>query len=193
MNKSIDLLKKEQRNIAIKKRLKIKKHINLKDNFFYKKIDQNEQFKNSKIIASFLSIKTEISTIEINNFIKLSDKILCLPSIVESNNRVLVFKSFSYKDKLILGKFGIKEPLNTKIYLPDIILVPCLAFDYSGHRLGYGGGYYDRSISYLQSIDHDFITIGLAFDDQKVEKVIHDNYDQKLNYILTEKQLYKVT
>ena len=192
MNKSIDLLKKEQRNIAIKKRLKIKDFTNLKNNFYYKKICQNNWFNQSKTIASFLSINTEISTIEINNFIQSSNKILCLPSIVEKSNGVLVFKSFSNIDKLTIGKFGIKEPLNTKIYLPDIILVPCLAFDNSGHRLGYGGGYYDRSISYLKSIEHDFVTIGLAYDDQRVEKVVHDNYDQKLNYILTEKQLYEM-
>lgn len=193
MNKNINLLKKEQRNIAIKNRLKIKDFTNLKNNLYYKKIGQNHWFNKSKTIASFLSINTEISTTEINSFIQSSNKILCLPSIVEKSNGVLVFRSYSNKDKLIIGKFGIKEPLNTKIYLPDIILVPCLAFDNSGHRLGYGGGYYDRSISYLKSIDHDFVTIGLAYDDQRVEKVIHENYDQKLNYILTEKQLYKVS
>ena len=91
MNKSINLLKKEQRNIAIKKRLKIKDFTNLKNNFYYKKICQNNWFNQSKTIASFLSINTEISTIEINNFIQSSNKILCLPSIVEKSNGVLVF------------------------------------------------------------------------------------------------------
>ena len=69
-----------------------------------------------------------------------------------------------------------------KNLFPDIIFVPMVAFDKSKSRLGYGGGYYDRSISYLKSIEHDFVTIGLAYDDQRVEKVVHDNYDQKLNY-----------
>ena len=58
--------------------------------------------------------------------------------------------------------------------------------------LGYGGGYYDKTISYLKSINHNFTLIGYAYDDQKIDKVIYDNFDQKLNYILTEKQLYKI-
>ena len=61
-----------------------------------------------------------------------------------------------------------------------------------GYRLGYGGGYYDKTISNLKSIKHRFITIGFAFDSQKVTNVAHDALDQKLNYILTEKQLYKI-
>ena len=104
----------------------------------------------------------------------------------------LIFKQYLEDDNLVAGKFGVMEPLNTKSYLPDIIFTPCLAFDKFGFRLGYGGGYYDKTISYLYSIKHSFLTVGLAYDDQKVESVIHDHLDQKLNYILTEKQLYKI-
>jgi len=192
MNKNIDLLKKKQRNIAIKKRSKISNLINLDNNLYYKKIIEFEWFKKTKIIASFLSIKTEISTTNINNFIIKSEKILSLPTINESKNGILDFKIYSNKDKLIMGKFGIMEPLNTKVVLPDVILIPCLAFDEDGYRLGYGGGYYDKSISYLKSINHKFITIGFAYEEQKIDKVLHDSYDQKLNYILTEKRLYKI-
>tara|TARA_Y100001970_G_scaffold293020_1_gene437246 strand:+ start:2160 stop:2741 length:582 start_codon:yes stop_codon:yes gene_type:complete len=192
MNSNINFLKKEQRKFAIKKRLEINKIINLDNNFFYKRIIQIEWFKKSKVIASFLSIKTEISTKNINNFIQISGKILCLPIINENNDGTLVFKSYSNKDELIIGKFGIEVPLNTDTVLPDIIFVPCLAFDINGFRLGYGGGFYDKSIAYFKSIKHNFITVGLAYDDQKVDKVIHDDYDQKLDYILSEKQLYKV-
>ena len=73
-----------------------------------------------------------------------------------------------------------------------IIFVPCLAFDEYGYRLGYGGGFYDKTIFHLKSIEHNFITIGLAYDEQKVKNVVCDSFDQKLNYILTEKQLYKI-
>jgi 5-formyltetrahydrofolate cyclo-ligase len=76
--------------------------------------------------------------------------------------------------------------------LPDVIFVPCLAFDLSGYRLGYGGGYYDKILSYFNSLKHKFTVVGLAYDNQKVDEVIHDDLDQKLNYILTEKQLYKI-
>ena len=91
-----------------------------------------------------------------------------------------------------MGKFNVKEPDNSKILYPDLIFTPCLGFDLNGFRLGYGGGYYDKTISHLQSIGHQFLTIGFAYDDQKVDIIYRDEYDQKLNYILTEKQLYKI-
>ena len=61
----------------------------------------------------------------------------------------------------------------------------------TGFRLGYGGGYYDKTITYLKKKKHKFISIAIAFDDQKVKNVIHNNYDQRIDYILTEKKLYR--
>ena len=94
---------------------------------------------------------------------------------------------------MVPGKFGIMQPsdLNNE-YLPEIILTPCLAFDERGFRLGYGGGYYDKTFSYLKNIKHKFISIAVAFDGQKINKLVHDKYDQKIDYILTEKKLYTV-
>ena len=103
----------------------------------------------------------------------------------------MLFKEYNLKTKLVIGRYGILEPVDTNTCLPDIILVPCLAFDSCGNRLGYGGGYYDKTISYLKSIKHSFLTVALAYDDQKIKNVVHNHLDQKLNYILTEKQLYK--
>ena len=77
-----------------------------------------------------------------------------------------------------------------KELMPDIILTPCLAFDLDGYRLGYGGGYYDKTFSKLLKISHNFISIAIAYDDQKIDQVYHNEYDKKINYILTEKQLY---
>ena len=62
-----------------------------------------------------------------------------------------------------------------------------------GFRLGYGGGYYDKTFSYLKNINHHFISIVVAFEDQKVDEVVHNDLDQKINYILTEKDLYKIS
>ena len=59
-------------------------------------------------------------------------------------------------------------------------------------RLGFGGGYYDKTFSYLKKIKHKFISIAVAFDDQKIDELAHDKYDQKIDYILTEKKLYTV-
>jgi len=94
---------------------------------------------------------------------------------------------------LVPGKFGIMQPSDlSKEFFPEIILTPCLAFDLSGFRLGDGGGYYDNTFSYLKKIKHKFISMAVAFDDQKVDKLPRDKYDQKINYILTEKKLYTI-
>ena len=192
MNSEIDILKKKQRELLSKKRIFLRKSINLNDVLFYEILNKYNWFIESNIVASFMSIKSEIPTKNLNKFLQVSKKILCLPVITNHIKEILIFKKYVQNDNLIIGKFGIKEPRDTKVFLPDIIFVPCLAFDKYGFRLGYGGGYYDKTISYFRSIGHSFLTIGLAYDDQKVEKVIKDNFDQKLNYILTEKQLYEI-
>ena len=101
-------------------------------------------------------------------------------------------KKYSNGDKLVKGSYGVREPIKSENYLPDIIISPCLAFDLNGFRLGYGGGYYDKTISYLKEKNHKFLTIGLAYDGQRSTNLVHDKLDQKLNYILTEKQLYQI-
>ena len=192
ISKEIDLLKKKQRKIASKKRLILNQSININNEFLKTTLSNLEFFKSSNIVASFISIKTEISTDFINKTILNFGKTLSLPSMVETNGDVLIFRKYSFEDQLVEGHYGVKEPVNTEELLPDIIFVPCLAFDSHGYRLGYGGGYYDKTISYLQSLNHNFNTIGFAYNDQKIDSVAHNNLDKKLNYILTENQLYEI-
>ena len=86
---------------------------------------------------------------------------------------------------------NIKEPpkLNEILY-PELIFVPCLAFDNNGFRLGYGGGYYDKTLSQYKKNNINFISVGFAFDDQKVNNVPTDKFDIKLDYVITEKKIY---
>jgi 5-formyltetrahydrofolate cyclo-ligase len=189
---NISVLKKNQRHQSSKKRLILSKSINIESLFFDNILHTTDWFKKSKIVASFLSIKSEIPTVHLNQIIEKSGKVLCLPLMPKDDSGILTFKKYFYGDKLSVGSYGVKEPLSKNSYLPDIIFTPCLAFDIHGFRLGYGGGFYDKTISYLNFIKHDFLTIGLAYDDQRVNDVVHDDLDQKLNYILTEKQLYKI-
>ena len=89
-----------------------------------------------------------------------------------------------------LNEYGIPEPFKNKLVYPDILLVPLVAFDYRKFRLGYGGGYYDRYIKRLEK-KKIFLSIGLAFDYQKVNKLKINKYDKKLDIILTNKSIYK--
>ena len=188
----INVNKEYQRKISIKKRATLKD----KNSNAFKSLQDHLKdlvnFKNYKIIASFISFKTEISTQFLNEFLLNNGKILCLP-IIKNNSETLNFIEYNLKTKLVSGKFGIMQPRDlSKEFLPEIILTPCLAFDENGFRLGYGGGYYDKTFSYLKKIKHEFISIAVAFDDQKIDELAHDKYDQKIDYILTEKKLYKV-
>lgn len=188
----INVNKEYQRKISIKKRATLKD----KNSNAFKTLQDHLKdlinFKNYKIIASFISFKSEISTQFLNEFLFNNGKILCLP-IIKNNSETLNFIEYNLKTKLVSGKFGIMQPSDlSKEFLPEIILTPCLAFDENGFRLGYGGGYYDKTFSYLKKIKHKFISIAVAFDDQKIDELVHDKYDQKIDYILTEKKLYKV-
>ena len=191
MKIDINLEKKKQRKIAAKNRFLIHQStvVNLID--LKKELFTNKFFKNKKIIASFLSIKTEISTVGLNNDILGLRKILCLP-VMTKNSDILLFSKYQSGDNLKIGNYKVSEPVGRNFMLPNIIIVPCLSFDLCGYRLGYGGGFYDKTFAYLKKIKHSFISIGFAYDKQKVQSVIHDELDQKLNYILTEKSLYKI-
>jgi 5-formyltetrahydrofolate cyclo-ligase len=80
------------------------------------------------------------------------------------------------------GAFGIHEPLDSwPRAKPDLMLVPLLAFDATGHRLGYGGGFYDRTLSLL-----DVPAIGIAYCGQEVASLPHDTHDRTLDMVLTE-------
>ncbi len=100
------------------------------------------------------------------------------------------FYKWSFSDLLKINKYGIPEPVVKNIVCPDILLVPLVAFDKNLNRLGYGGGYYDRLIKKL-SKKKNVLKIGLAFSIQKINKVPINAYDQKLDYIVTNKNIIK--
>ena len=188
----INLNKADQRKILAKKRATLSFKNKTASQILSNHLKNLINFDNCKIIASYISFKSEISTRFLNKFIFRNNKTLCLP-VINKNSETLIFRKYDYFTKLIPGKFGILEPSETnEEILPEIILTPCLAFDKNGFRLGYGGGYYDKTFIYLRKKNHKFISIAVAFDGQRVDEVVHNSFDQKINYILTEKELYEV-
>ena len=191
MMNDIIFLKKQQRE----KLTLIRKAISKKNTYRFnpKNIDQllkNKKLNNLKIISSFFSIKSEIPTTALNEYLISKNKILSFP-VVNPKSKILSFRQFKKNQNLVEGSYKIPEPpLENEELIPNLIFVPCLAFDIQGYRLGYGGGYYDSTFAYFKSINHQFISVGFAYDDQKVDSVIRDQFDYKLNYVLTEKQLY---
>ena len=100
------------------------------------------------------------------------------------------FFSWKKNQVLLVNKFGMLEPLKTVIKIPNLILVPIIAFDDNKYRLGYGKGFYDRYLNkYLKKLTN-ILTVGVAFSFQKHHKIPRDKNDVRLNYILTEKGIY---
>ena len=121
---------------------------------------------------------------------KLESKnyIISLPII--KKNFQMDFYKWSFSDPLQINKYGIPEPKIKSIVKPNILLIPLVAFDKNLNRLGYGGGYYDRLIAKL-SKSQKIIKIGLAFSFQRIDKVPVNMYDQKLDYVVTNKYTVK--
>ena len=114
--------------------------------------------------------------------------------VIDTKNNSMNFKKWILFDKLINGPFGTMEPPKTqKFILPQILVVPMLSFDKELYRLGYGGGYYDKSITILKKHfikeRKFFITIGLAYSIQEEKKIPKEKHDMKLDYIITEKKV----
>ena len=191
MNDNLLDKKKEFRKKQIVIRKKLFSNINkVFDEYLFEELFKKINFETTNIVSSFISINTEISTSELNNYILKKNKILCLPTILKKDYH-LVFRNFINNDDLIEGFMKIKEPTNnSEIVIPELIFVPCLAFDNFGFRLGYGGGYYDRTFSFLKNNKRKFISVGYAFDGQKVTEVPKDKFDIKLDYVITEKKIY---
>ena len=100
----------------------------------------------------------------------------------------MFFKSWVYKEPLYVNKFGMLEPKNyKKKIVPDLIMVPLVAFDNHLNRIGYGKGYYDRSLKKIKKINKNAITLGIAYSFQKCARIPVNKYDFKLDYIFTER------
>lgn len=143
------------------------------------------------MVAGFMPIQTEVDGLFI---LKALNAIQCrcaLP-VMTGKNQPLAFKEWDMAEELEDSAHGTKEPAaQSADVTPDIILVPLLAFDGKGFRLGYGGGYYDRTLEIYRQKGHPFTAIGIAFDGQKTNHVPTAKHDQPLDIIVTEKKVYR--
>ena len=143
---------------------------------------------NKKIIGGYYPVNFEIDDLKILKNFEKKKLIISLPVVKE--NFKMDFYKWSFSDPLKINKYGIPEPKIKNIVYPDVLFIPLVAFDKNLNRLGYGGGYYDRLIEKL-SKKKNIIKIGLAFSIQEIDKVPINMYDQKLDYIVTNKHIIK--
>lgn len=134
--------------------------------------------------TGFLAIGEEIDPMPLMRRLWAGGHAVGLPVMV-GKARPLVFRQWREGETLNEVQWGIREPAaEAPVIVPDIVLVPLLAFDARGYRLGYGGGFYDRSIAEIRQAK-PVITIGLSYDELEVDAVPHDAYDQRLDWVLT--------
>ena len=143
---------------------------------------------NLKNFGGYYPSNYEIDDLAILDLLEKKNFKVSLPIIKKDNQ--MNFYRWSRSDPLRVNKFGIPEPVSSKIFYPDILLVPLVAYDNNLNRLGYGGGYYDRFIEKLEKTKK-IIKIGLAFSFQKISSIPIDQYDKRLDFIITEKKILR--
>eukprot|EP00347_Sterkiella_histriomuscorum_P005679 403355677 len=159
-------------------------------------------------VAGYWPLEFELDIKPImNRLFQLGKFRMCLP-IVEKQHEPLIFREWKPDDELVTRDlYKIKEPSDDKqLVQPDILLMPLIGFDKYCSRLGYGGGYYDRTIDKLiNQQNFQILTIGVAFECQKIcseqygctdeERIYIQQYqpehtDKTLDYVVTESQIY---
>lgn len=140
---------------------------------------------NAAIVSGFASLPDELDARPLLERLAGEGFRLALPS-VEGKGRPLVFRAWAPGDAMDEGVWGIAQPkADNAVVEPDILLVPLLAFDRRGWRLGYGGGFYDRTLQRLRGLK-PVVAVGLAYDGQRIDAVPHVvDYDQRLDWVLT--------
>ncbi len=136
------------------------------------------------VISGYSAIRDELDPALLLAGLASAGHPLALPVTV-ARGKALLFRCWEAGASLERGDFSVPVPgENASVVVPGILLVPLLAFDLQGYRLGYGAGYYDRTLAQLRS-DGVITAIGLAFDVQQVENVPRDGYDEPLDWVLT--------
>jgi 5-formyltetrahydrofolate cyclo-ligase len=138
-------------------------------------------------VSGFMPLEGEIDPIPLMRKLAEGGAKLALP-VVCGRGQPLVMRAFAFGDPLASGVWGIREPKpDAPEVFPDVLLVPLLAFDRSGHRIGYGAGYYDLTINSLRA-QKRVLAVGIAFAAQEIAQVPATPRDARLDLVLTERE-----
>jgi 5-formyltetrahydrofolate cyclo-ligase len=140
------------------------------------------------IVSGFMPLKSEINPIPLMRKLAGLGAALALP-VVQGRGQPLVMRAYAFGDALAAGQWGIREPKpEAPEVVPDIMIVPLLAFDRAGHRVGYGAAYYDMTINALRA-RKPITAIGIAFAAQEIDAVPATPRDARLDLVLTEREV----
>lgn len=151
-----------------------------------------EQYQGAKTMMTYLDFRKEVATGELVEKALQLGKRLTVPVVIDRESKIMVPSELrNYPGDLQTGNYGILEPVSLRPVEPeelDLVVMPGVAFDYSGNRLGYGGGYYDR---FLEKLRPNAVTIALAYEMQLVSDLAQfmGSYDQRVQMIITEERV----
>jgi 5-formyltetrahydrofolate cyclo-ligase len=139
-------------------------------------------------VSGFHPYQEEISVLPLLARLVSEGWLTALPVVI-GKGKPLVFRAWSPGEPTTRGVWDIHVPLETAAEsIPDVLLVPLLGFDRRGYRLGYGGGFYDRTIAALRRVK-DITAIGIGYADQELDEVPIAEYDEPLDWIMTERDV----
>jgi 5-formyltetrahydrofolate cyclo-ligase len=140
------------------------------------------------IVSGFMPMKSEINPLPLLRKLAEAGAALALP-VVAGKGKPLIMRAWGLGEPLASGVWGIREPTpEAPEVAPDILIVPLLAFDRRGHRIGYGAGYYDMTIAALRA-SRPVIAAGIAFAAQEIAEVPTTPRDARLDLVLTERDV----
>ena len=150
---------------------------------------------NCRHIATYLAADGEIDPWPLMQLLWSSGRTLYLPVLAPFSRQRLWFARYQPGDRLVVNRYDIPEPLVRTLIKPwalDLVLTPLVAFDVQGHRIGMGGGYYDRSLAFLLNRQHWHKPrrLGLAYEFQKQTEIMSNPWDIPLDGIATESRVY---
>lgn len=160
----------------------------IKDSFISEQLFSLTAFKNAETVLLYYSAGSEVSTKEIFRQCLKNGKKVAFPICLD-NNGIMDFFIVNDENDLCEGMYGIKAPSDgcSRLEATDncICIVPGLAFDNNGYRIGYGKGYYDRYLSNFPGL-----SVGLCYEVLHLDSIPVNRHDIKVNYLITDKMIY---
>lgn len=137
-------------------------------------------------VAGYAAMRGEPNVFPSLHELRARGNPVALPCVQEKG-QPLVFRRYDARVPLSAGHYGVFCPAeDEEVLVPEVVLVPLLAFDSARHRLGYGGGYYDRTLAQLKAANPQVEAIGIAYACQKVDALTPEAHDMPLDMIVTE-------
>lgn len=158
-----------------------------RDNRIFQQILQLDAFQAANTVLCYVSLPEEIDTVQLMNYCFAHQKRVAVPYC--NSDKTMDFYYIHSLQELHTGQYGIPEPdvlAAEKVtdFRSAVVIVPALCFQADGHRVGYGGGYYDKFLK-----NGTFISVGLCYNDLILKQIPTTDYDQAVNILVTEKQI----